>query len=106
MAFSKLTLSSAHAGQEITSHSQALEFLNRLDVSKQSFPHWQKVRQGLLIAENPRLLAIWRGRNFARLCRLKAGLRRNVVAPIAVNICLKRKSRSCFWIISIRRRHN
>jgi|ERR1700712_985984 hypothetical protein len=94
MAFSKLTLSSAHAGQEITSHSQALEFLYRLDVSKQSFPHWQKVRQGLLIAENPRVLAIWRGASFARLCRLKAGLRHNVVSPIAVNLPSKCKSRA------------
>jgi hypothetical protein len=51
MAFSKLTLSAALAGHEITSFSQAWNFLNRLDVSKQTLPHWQKVRQGLLIVE-------------------------------------------------------
>lgn len=51
MAFSKLMLSAALAGHEITSFSQAWDFLNRLDVSKQALPHWQKVRQGLLIVD-------------------------------------------------------
>ena len=51
MAFSKLTLSAALAGHEITSFSQAWNVLNRLDVLKQTLPHWQKVRQGLLIEE-------------------------------------------------------
>jgi hypothetical protein len=51
-AFSKLTLSPAHAGQEITSISEAENFLNRLDTSKQNLPRWQKVRQGLLIARH------------------------------------------------------
>jgi hypothetical protein len=51
MAFSKLMLSAALAGHEITSFSQAWDFLNRLDVSKQTLPHWQKVRQGLLNVE-------------------------------------------------------
>ena len=51
MAFSKLMLSSAHAGQVISSLPEAMEFVSRLDVSKQNLPHWQKVRQGLLIAE-------------------------------------------------------
>ena len=51
MAFSKLTLSAALAGQEITSFSQAWDFLNRLDMSKQTLAHWQKARQALLIVE-------------------------------------------------------
>ena len=50
MAFSKLTLSSAHAGQEIANLSEAKQFLDYLDMSKQNQPRWQKVRQGLLIA--------------------------------------------------------
>ena len=50
MAFSKLTLSAAYAGQEITSLAEARQFLDRLDILKQSLPHWQKVHQGLLIA--------------------------------------------------------
>jgi hypothetical protein len=52
MAFSKLTLSSAHAGQEITSISEAAQFVDLLDISKQNLPRWQKVRQGLLIARH------------------------------------------------------
>ena len=50
MAFSKLTLSSALVGREITSFPEALNFLDRLDLSKQNLPHWQMVRQGLFIA--------------------------------------------------------
>ena len=44
-------LSAALAGQEIASFSQALDFVDRLDLSRQALPHWQKVRQGLLIVE-------------------------------------------------------
>ena len=43
-------LSAALAGHEITSFSQAQDFLYRVDISKQNLPHWQKARQGLLIA--------------------------------------------------------
>jgi hypothetical protein len=77
MAFSKLTLSAALAGHEITSFSQAWNFLNRLDVSKQTLPHWQKVRQGLLIVKRSEGSGNLAWREFRKACRLKVGLHLN-----------------------------